>query len=110
MSRVRAANKEQSTFPVVDPTGKLLGVVESSAIAFAADTPADEPSALASDLMQPAPIVRATDDLRKVAELFLSSGLPQLHIVDANGGIEGVIDESDITRTYLTRVAGASKT
>jgi CIC family chloride channel protein len=110
MSRVRADHKEQPSFPVVGPTGKLLGVVESSAIAFAADDPADAPSTRASDLMQPAPMVRATDDLRRVAELFLSSGLRQLHIVDADGGVEGVIDESEVTRAYLASLASPSKT
>jgi CIC family chloride channel protein len=109
MSRARVENSEQSTFPVIDASGKLLGVVGASAIAFATDETGAAPLTLAADLMQPAPLVRASDDLRKVAELFLSSGLRQLHIVDTNGGIEGVIDESDVTRAYLTRLAATPK-
>jgi CIC family chloride channel protein len=105
MSRARMEFQAQSAFPVVDPSGKVLGIVGASAIAFASTESAAAALTLAADLMQPVPLVRATDDLRKVAELFLSSGLRQLPVLDATGVIEGVIDESDVTRAYLTLVA-----
>jgi CIC family chloride channel protein len=105
MSRARSEFQDQSAFPVVDPSGKVLGVVGSSAIAFATAETAAAPLTLAADLMQPVPVVRATDDLRKVAKLFLSSGLRQLPVLDATGGLEGVIEESDVTRAYLALVA-----
>jgi chloride channel protein, CIC family len=101
MSRARSEFQGQSTFPVIDASGKVLGVVGSSAIAFAIAETAAAPLTLAADLMQPVPVVRATDDLRKVAELFLSSGLRQLPVLDARGALEGVIEESDVTRAYL---------
>jgi CIC family chloride channel protein len=105
MSRARSEFQGQTAFPVVDRSGKVLGIVGSSAIAFATAETAAAPLTLAADLMQPVPVVRATDDLRKVAELFLSSGLRQLPVLGTDGGIEGVVEESDVTRAYLTLVA-----
>jgi CIC family chloride channel protein len=101
MSRARSEFQEQTSFPVVDSSGKVIGIVVSSAIAFAAAETTVAPLTLAADLMQPVPLVRATDNLRKVAELFVSSGLRQLPVLDAHGLIEGIIEESDVTRAYL---------
>ncbi|HVX98069.1 MAG TPA: chloride channel protein [Polyangia bacterium] len=109
MSRAQGENHEQSTFPVVDASGKVLGIVGSSAITFATTETAAAPLTLAADLMQPAPTVHAGDDLRRVAELFVSSGFRQLHVLDDAGAIEGVIDESDVTRAYLALLSSPPK-
>lgn len=37
----------------------------------------------------------------------MSSGLRQLPVLDANGAIEGVIDESDVTRAYVVLATSA---
>jgi CIC family chloride channel protein len=105
MSRARSEFDGQTAFPVVDPSGKVVGIVGSSAIAFAMEETAAAELTLAADLMQPVPVVHASDDLRRVAELFLSSGLRQLPVLGADGGIVGVVEESDVTRAYLTLVA-----
>ena len=105
MSRARSEYQEQSSFPVVDSSGKVVGIVVSSAIAFATTEAAIAQLTLAADLMQPVPLVRATDNLRTVAELFVSSGLRQLPVLDESGAIAAVIEESDVTRAYLTLAA-----
>ena len=109
MARTRGEFSDQAAFPVVDPAGKLLGIVGASAIGFAVADAAAAPPTVAADLMQPVPAVRGGDDLRKVAELFVSSGLRQLPVLDGDGRIEAVIDESDVARAYLKLVAGQQK-
>jgi CIC family chloride channel protein len=105
MTRVRTAFSEQTAFPVVDAAGKLLGIVGASSIGAAATEAVADSLKAATDLMQPAPVVRSADDLRKVAELLVSSGLRQLPVLDADGRIEALIDESDVTRAYLAQLA-----
>jgi CIC family chloride channel protein len=105
MARVRGAFGAQSAFPVVDAAGKVLGIVGASSIGVATPEAAADSLTVAADLMQPAPLVRSADDLQKVAELFVSSGLRQLPVLDADGRIEALIDESDVARAYVAQLA-----
>ena len=47
-------------------------------------------------------VLHLDDDLRKAGELLLGSGLHQLPVLTADGKVAGFIDESHVTRAYLT--------
>jgi chloride channel protein, CIC family len=98
----------QITFPVVDANGKLLGVVSAASIGLVAPRDGVQAPAVASDLMQPPTVLGPGDDLRKAAELILSSGLHQLPVLTSDGKLAGFIDESHVTRAYLKSVAEPS--
>jgi CBS domain-containing protein len=101
MARALTASPEQSSFPVLTTSGRLLGIVGASAVRFVASEEGLHPLTIAADLMQPAATVSPSDDLRKVAELFLTSEQRQLAVLGPDGGIVGVIDESSVTRAHL---------
>jgi chloride channel protein, CIC family len=105
MSRGLTEFREQTSYPVVSLSGALVGIVSASAIGFVASEAGLHPLTVAADLMQPATTVVPTDDLRKAAELFLSSGQRQLPVLGPDGRIAGFVDESSLTRAYLSLLA-----
>jgi CIC family chloride channel protein len=90
----------QLTFPVVDPEGKIVGMVESTSIASLLSESGVHHLALAVDLMQSATTVAPTDDLRRAIELLVSSSARQLPVVHS-GLVVGFLDESHVTRAHL---------
>jgi CIC family chloride channel protein len=105
MSLALAEYREQTSFPVVDPSGALTGIVSASAIGFVVSETDLHPLTVAADLMQPAATVSPSDDLRKVAELFLNSGQRQLAVLGSDGQIAGFIDEPSVARAHLSLLA-----
>ena len=95
----------QTTFPVVDSNEHTLGVVSAASIGLMAPRDGIQAPVVASDLLQPPVTLRLDDDLRKAGELLLGSGLHQLPVVTADGKVAGFIDESHLTRAYLTSAA-----
>jgi CBS domain-containing protein len=97
---------DQPIFPVV-ADGKLVGLITGRAtreIAFrvgAADI-------VAEDLMVPPVTVSATATLDEVARALLSHDLRALPVVDDRSAILGLIDEHDVSRAYLGRVAAVA--
>jgi predicted transcriptional regulator len=79
----------------------LLGVVSAASIGLMAPHDGIPAPVVASDLMQPPTLLTLDDDLRKVGELILSSGLHQLPVLTTDGKLAGFIDESQVTRAYL---------
>jgi CIC family chloride channel protein len=94
----------QTTFPIVDPDGKLLGIVSAASIGLIAPQDGVQALAVASDLMQPPTVLDLGDDLRKAGELILSSGLHQLPVLTKDGKLAGFIDESSVTRAYMSSI------
>lgn len=105
MSRAVAEHRDQTCFPVVDGAGVLAGIVSSSAIGFAVSEAGLQPLLVAADLMQPATRITPSDDLRRVAELFLSSDQRQLPVVGPDGSVVGFVDEASVSRAYLSLLA-----
>jgi CBS domain-containing protein len=94
---------------VIDASGRVVGIVEASALRVATSEAAMlDALTLAADLMQPATTVDSTDSLRTVAELFVSTGQKQLPILGADGKIQAFIDESTVTRAYLSLLTEGS--
>jgi CIC family chloride channel protein len=82
----------QDVFPVVEPDGTLRGL---------AGERGEMPWAVAADVMQPPVTVGPEDDLRRVTERLVDSGLREIPVVDPAGRILGFLDEADLTRVHL---------
>jgi len=107
MASAVAHTSWQSTFPVVDHEGRLLGVVGADLVAALSSEVAAQELAVASDFMQPGGTVEPTDPVRRVAELLLESELRQLVVVGPECRVSGFIGESDVMRAHLESLAQA---
>jgi len=102
MRRALAESNWQTTFPVVDPAGKLVGLVSAASVGLLSPDNTVHAEATAADLMQPADSLSPDDDLRTAAEQILKSGFRQLPVVGNDGSIAGFLEESEVTRAYLS--------
>ena len=90
------------------PTASISGVVTAGQrCACCPRRRRDAGWAIASDVMQPAVTVRPEDDLRTAAERMVHNRLRVLLVVDGEGRIVGVLDESEIAKVYLRAAARA---
>jgi CIC family chloride channel protein len=116
LPRMRSALAEarwQTTFPVLDRDGKLIGLVSATSVGLlqpdaeppegraSRDTSGVHGEVTALHIMQPPAALDPSDDLRKAAELILLSGFRQLPVIGADHKILGFLQESEITRAYL---------
>ncbi|MGH7435877.1 MAG: CBS domain-containing protein, partial [Polyangiaceae bacterium] len=95
-----AAMAWQDVFPVLDDSGKLVGIVLSEVLRTMAANPDLGALAIAHDLMIPPVSVRDTDDLQRALEVILEYGLREIMVVDDADRIVGFLDEAEITRVY----------
>lgn len=105
MARVVAEATWQSSFPVREGDGAVVGVVGSRSIGLLSPEPAVHTLAVAADLMQPRAMLRPADSLRRAAALFLESELRQLPVVGEDDRVIGFVDEADVTRAHLEMLA-----
>jgi CIC family chloride channel protein len=97
----RAANSAwQDVFPVLDPQGKMVGMVLSEVLRTMAANPDLGEFAIADDLMVPPVSVKDSDDLQRALEVLLEYGLREIAVVAPDGRIVGFLDEAEITRVY----------
>jgi len=96
-----AQASHQEIFPIVDESGRLLGMIRSGLLRGAAGEVADARWTLAADLSEPPISVRPDDDLRVASERMLQNELRELPIVDAEGRVVALLDESEIAEIYL---------
>jgi CIC family chloride channel protein len=96
----RLADPTQLVFPVVDETGKVVGIITPDEMAILASEPELLPLVNAADLMRPTVSVELDDDLGSALQAMISSGLPQLPVTDRDGRCVGFITEADIARAY----------
>jgi CIC family chloride channel protein len=92
----------QTTFPVSGADGKLIGLVDAASVGLLSPDNPVHAEASAADLMQPAASLSPNDDLRRAAELILKSGFRQLPVVGDDDNIVGFLEESEVTRAYLS--------
>jgi CIC family chloride channel protein len=92
----------QATFPVVDTESKLVGLVSASSVGLLSPNDPVHAEASAADVMQPPAALDPDDDLRKAAELILLSGFRQLPVIGPKQHILGLLEESEVTRAYLS--------
>jgi CIC family chloride channel protein len=95
-----AATAWQDVFPVLDPDGKLVGIVLSDVLRTMAANPDLGEFAIAHDLMVPPVTVKDTDDLQRALQTILEHGLREILVVGPDGRIVGFLDEAEITRVY----------
>jgi chloride channel protein, CIC family len=91
----------QEVYPVLDPTGKMIGVVTSEEIEMLREEPDVALLVNAADVMRPPVAVKPDDDLHMALETMLANGVRRLPVVDAGGHIQGFIDEAAIAKAYL---------
>ena len=102
---VTGASQWQDAFPVIDAGGKLLGLLSGDAIRMLVHDASLDGVAVAADVMSPATTVAADDDLHTALERLLESGMRELPVLDRDGAILGLLDETDITRAYHDDIA-----
>jgi len=103
-----------SAFPVVDENGKVIGIVSEADMlakeALAAHGLVDGPDrqevrkaegVTAGDLMtHPAVTVRPEDSVEQAARLMYSLRIKRLPVVNAGGGLVGLISRTDLLAVY----------
>jgi chloride channel protein, CIC family len=65
--------------------------------------------AIASDVMHAPVTVKPEDDLRTAAERMVKNRLRALLVIDGEGRIVGLLDESEIAKVYLRAAARADE-
>ena len=101
MILVRVENAAQSAFPVLDPEGRLLGVVTFKDLVMLESEPTLNGLVNAADLMRPPISVRAEDELRTALELMRAEGVREVPVLDEQERFVGFIDEAAIAKAYM---------
>jgi CIC family chloride channel protein len=97
-----AASEWQDAFPVLGRDGALVGVIIADVLrTAAADPDAVGAFAVADDMMLPPISIRRSDDLHRALEILLANGMRELLVVDDDGKVVGVVDQTEITAAYL---------
>ena len=79
-----------------------MGLVSAASVGLLSPDNPVHAEASATDVMQPPAALDPDDDLRKAAELILNSGFRQLPVIGADQKIAGFLEESEVTRAYLS--------
>jgi CBS domain-containing protein len=94
--------------PVIDPDGRLLGVVAVEEVLLASQSPGLRGMAVAEDLMRRVLPLTPEDPLDQAMELFVESDLLALPVVDGLGSkkVLGIVKRADLSGTYLRQLQG----
>jgi CIC family chloride channel protein len=103
--RVVANADFQDAFPVLDGDGKLVGVISAEILRTTAGDPEVSRVALADDMMDVPISIRDTDDLHNALEIMIANAMRELLVVDEDGKVLGVLDQTEITIAYLAATA-----
>ena len=95
----------QDVFPVLDPDGKMLGIITSESLRVIASERELEGMTVAADILQPPLSLSPDDHLRTAVEAMLANTLREIPVIDATGRIIGLLDEADVSRSYLLATA-----
>jgi CIC family chloride channel protein len=95
------AREGQEVYPVVDASGKVVGIITGEDLDTLKAEPELELLVNAADVMRPPVAVKAQDDLHTALEMMLANGLRRLPVVDDAGCLRGAIDEAAIAKAYL---------
>lgn len=101
MAQLAADAPYQEVFPVVDDAETLLGVVTATSLRVMVAEPDTQRWTFAVDLMERAATVTLDQDLGCAMQAMADNGLRELPIVDAEGRVIDLLDESDIAGVYL---------
>jgi CIC family chloride channel protein len=92
---------DQEVFPVLDDDERVIGLVTAGTLRVMSLEIEDTRWTLAVDLMQHVVYVRLDDDLRTATERMVGSALRELPVLDAEGRLLGLLDESEVAEVYL---------
>jgi CBS domain-containing protein len=107
MPRASEEHDRQEIFPVVDPQGRLLGIIAGADLLLLAEEPQLQGLVNAAGVMHPSPDVRPEHGLRHAFDALRAAGVTQLPVLDGERRILGLIDEGAIAPAYmLARTAG----
>ncbi len=95
----------QDSFPVVDESGKLRGLIPLDDLRYLASLGDSAAWTIAADLMHPAVSVKLEDDLRTATTRMLANSLREIPVVDDEGKILGLLDEAEAAKAYLSNGA-----
>jgi CIC family chloride channel protein len=95
-----ASSEWQDAFPVIGDDGSLQGIISADVLRTMASNPDLGMFALADDMMSPPGSIGEDVDLHAALETMLKSGARELVVVDEDGHIVGLLDESEITQIY----------
>ncbi|MDB4933873.1 MAG: Chloride channel protein [Labilithrix sp.] len=107
--RVVANADFQDAFPVLGADGTLVGVITAEILRTTAGDPEVTRVALADDMMGVPISVRDTDDLHNALEIMIANAMRELLVVDEDGKVLGVLDQTEITIAYLAATATAPR-
>ncbi len=99
------ASPWQDVFPVMGAEGALVGLVSADAMRTLVGESELARIAIAADIMDPPVTIATDDDLHAALEKLLDAGLRELPVIDADGKIVGLLDESDVARAYHRDIA-----
>jgi CIC family chloride channel protein len=100
LPRINAAEK-QTVFPVLDPSGRVNGVITFDTARTLSTHQDAQPFTMAADLMQPPISVGPEADLLVVVNLMFSNSVREVIVADHESRVLGFIDESDIFKAYI---------
>ncbi len=95
----------QDVFPVLDPGGKMIGIITVESLRVIASERELEGMTVAADILQPPLSLSPDDHLRTAVEAMQANTLREVPVIDATGRIIGLLDEADISRSYLLATA-----
>jgi CBS domain-containing protein/ribosome-associated translation inhibitor RaiA len=89
------ANRSINQIPIVDGTGKYLGMIFAKQIINSAAPPS---SKLKGHIVKTSTLSR-DDDIEKAAQLVIGSGNRAMPVVENGGGLVGIVSETDLVST-----------
>jgi hypothetical protein len=97
----QALGSGQTTFPLVDPEGRLSGVVRVQDLHRALDDRGSlEGVVVAADLGSPIQALRDTENMEQALELLTASGTDLLPVVDGGDRLLGTVFAQDVLGRY----------
>jgi chloride channel protein, CIC family len=110
--RRRLLHGDDATLPVVDGSGRLVGLVTAEQLRPVFDESQLDGVVVASDVAMPPVALMPDDDLYRAHELFRASGSPQIPVLEPldpedplRGRIVGMLDYRDMMRAYERELA-----
>jgi CIC family chloride channel protein len=91
----------QTTFPVVEPDGRLTGVIRVQDLHRSlADRGPLEAVLVAADLVSPSKVLGRDDNVEQALDLLTDTGADLLPVVEDDGRLLGVVYASDVLERY----------
>jgi CIC family chloride channel protein len=101
ITKATAASRPRDVYPVLDGSGKLVGIITADDLTVVASDPALVVLTTASDLMRRAVSVHPDDDMRAALDAMVAIGAREVPVTDVAGKFVGFVDEARVARAFL---------